>query len=163
MKNIWRIVFWGIICMLCLSAGIFGIIYNNQNFNKRKDDLLNIVKTFNSNQLINEYKKININLNSNLQDKNLVVTYTGNISNEYTFKLKNNYLETTINKSDNIANIVVMLIADSISTIHGEKQNSINDLFDNNIYNYKFEDGISFIDKSNKYLVKINLDNYIKK
>ena len=43
------------------------------------------------------------------------------------------------------------------------KEIKFNDLFDNNIYNYKFEDGISFIDKSNKYLVKINLDNYIKK
>lgn len=55
MKNIWRIIFWGIILIISLCAGVLGVIYSNQNFNKRKNDLVNIVETFNSNQLINNY------------------------------------------------------------------------------------------------------------
>ncbi len=162
MKNIWRIVFWGIICIMCVCAGVFGVIYSNQNFNNRKSDLVNIVEIFNANPLINDYKRINVNLTAKLNGKNIVISYTGNVSEEYTFKFRKNYLETTISKSDNIADIVVMLIADSVSTIHGEEQNSINNLFDSRIFSYKFEDGISYTDKTDKYLVKINLDNYIK-
>ena len=144
MKNIWRIIFWGIILIISLSAGVLGVIYSNQNFNKRKNDLVNIVETFNSNQLINDYKKIDVNLTAKLSDKNIIVSYTGNVNKDYIFKFKKNYLETTISKNDNIADIVVMLITDSISTIHGETQNSINDLFNSNIYNFKFSDGISY-------------------
>lgn len=162
MKNIWRIIFWGIILIISLCAGVLGVIYNNQNFNKRKNDLVNIVETFNSNQLINNYKKIDVNLNAKLSDKNIIVSYTGNVNKDYIFKFKKNYLETTISKNDSIADIVVMLITDSVSTIHGEAQNSINDLFDSNIYNFKFSDGISYTDKTDKFIVKINLDNYIK-
>ncbi len=162
MKNIWRIVFWGIVCIMCVCAGVFGVIYSNQNFNSKKSDLENIVETFNNNPLINDYKRVNVNLSASLSGKSIVISYTGNISEDYIFKFRKNYLETTISKSDNIAEIVVMLMADSVSTIHGEAQNSINDLFDSRIYSYKFEDGISYTDKTDKYLVKINLDNYIK-
>lgn len=90
------------------------------------------------------------------------MSYTGNVNKDYIFKFKKNYLETTISKNDSIADIVVMLITDSVSTIHGEAQNSINDLFNSNIYNFKFSDGISYTDKTDKFIVKINLDNYIK-
>lgn len=135
MKNIWRIIFWGIILIISLCAGVLGVIYSNQNFNKRKNDLVNIVETFNSNQLINNYKKIDVNLNAKLSDKNIIVSYTGNVNKDYIFKFKKNYLETTISK---------------------------NDLFNSNIYNFKFSDGISYTDKTDKFIVKINLDNYIK-
>ena len=126
MKNIWRIIFWGIILIISLSAGVLGVIYSNQNFNKRKNDLVNIVETFNSNQLINDYKKIDVNLTAKLSDKNIIVSYTGNVNKDYIFKFKKNYLETTISKNDS------------------------------------FSDGISYTDKTDKFIVKINLDNYIK-
>lgn len=162
MKNIWRIIFWGIILIISLCAGVLGVIYSNQNFNSKKSDLENIVETFNNNPLINDYKRVNVNLSASLNGKSIVISYTGNISEDYIFKFRKNYLETTISKSDNIADIVVMLITDSVSTIHGEAQNSINDLFNSNIYNFKFSDGISYTDKTDKFIVKINLDNYIK-
>ena len=90
MKNIWRIIFWGIILIISLCAGVLGVIYSNQNFNKRKNDLVNIVETFNSNQLINNYKKIDVNLTAKLSDKNIIVSYTGNVNKDYIFKFKKN-------------------------------------------------------------------------
>ena len=125
MKNIWRIIFWGIILIISLCAGVLGVIYSNQNFNKRKNDLVNIVETFNSNQLINNYKKIDVNLTAKLSDKNIIVSYTGNVNKDYIFKFKKNYLETTINKNDSIGDIVVMLITDSVSILSKITNNEV--------------------------------------
>ena len=162
MNNIWRIIFWGLICIICICLGVFGVIYNNKIFNEKKPTLENIVSSFNSNELLYEYKKINVNLNAELNKKDIVIKSTGNHSNEYTFTFKNTYLETKISKSDSFGEVVVMLVTGSISTIHGEEQNSINTLFNKDIYNYKLKDGIEFIDKTDSYIVKISLDNYLK-
>lgn len=162
MNNIWRIVFWGIICIICICLGVFGVIYSNRIFNEKKSTLENIVSSFNLNEILNDYKKININFNAELNKKDIVIKSTGKNENEYTFKFKNTYLETKISKSDSLGEIVVMLVAGSISNIHGEEQNSINSLFNKDIYNYKLKDGIEFTDKTDSYIVKLSLDNYLK-
>lgn len=158
-----RCIFWGFILLITLSLGIFGLIYHNRIFESNKDDLNRIVEIFNNSQTVKEYTDRKIYVTASLDGKNIKIKYPGSESKEYTYKLKNGYIETTYNENDSIARVMLMILTDSIAVNKGNMEKETYKYFnDNSIYNYKLKDGIEFSLKNNTYKVKINIKNTIK-
>ena len=159
MKNIYRIMFWGLVCTLSLAAGIVGVITNNQLFSQRKNELNSIISYYNESDLLKEYRLANVMVSASLDNKDIVVTYEGIESKKYRYVLYNGYLKTTYNKNDSFAKVSLMLITDAISQYYGNPAKNVYSEFNNDeIYNYTFDKGINFELNKNKYIVKINLN-----
>lgn len=156
-----RIIFWGIICFLCLSLGIVGLIYNNRIFNQRKSELNELVNLFNETNIIKKYNSFGININAKLEDKNIIVTYN---ENELIYEFKGNYLEIDTPENSDIIYNITMAVADSIATYYGNNKDYVNEYFTNNqVYSFTLDDGIEFTPKDGQYKIKISLINYIGK
>ena len=81
----------------------------------------------------------------------------------YTFKVNNDYLETNVSKTDNIAKILIMILSDSIAVKEGEEPQNVYSYFNEDIvYDYTLKDGIEFTADGLNYNVKISLINHIK-
>ncbi len=160
--NIIRSIFWGLIAIISLSLGIIGIIYNNNIFDKQKDDLNRIIEIFNNNNTIVNYESIGTYIIASLDGKNIKIKYDGAEKKEYTYKLKNGYLETNLNPNDNIENVILMILADSIAVNKGNLEGDTYSLFNNNsLLNYNLKNGIEYTQKNNKYKVKLNINSPI--
>ena len=163
-SNILRCVFWGFITIVLLSAGIFGVVYKNDIFNSRKDELNSIITIFKNTNVIKNYESMNTKIDAQIKGKDIVITFNGSIQEEYLYKLKNGYLETRLEKNDSIGNMLLMILTDSIAINKGQNEGEIYSMFTNNlIYDYKLDDGIEYKLKDNYYIVKINLDKYVLK
>lgn len=160
--NIFRIIFWGFITLICLTCAISGLVYNNILFKNRETDLKNIVNVFNNTKVIKNYESVNTNITATLDGKNIKILYEGVEIKEYKYKLKNGYLQTELKNNDAIGKIILMVLADSIGITKGQVEGEIYTLFNNDIVlNYKLKDGIEYKNKDNYSIVKLNLDNYI--
>ena len=159
MKNIYRIMFWGLIAALSLAAGIVGVITNNQLFKQRENELKSIVNYYNNSELLREYRLANVMISSSLVNKDIVVSYDGVYSKKYKYELYNGYLKTSYSSSDAFGKVSLMLMADAISQYYGNDSKSLYPAFNSNyIYKYNMNDGISFEFKNDEYIVKLSLD-----
>ncbi len=162
--NIFRCIFWGLIMLIVLSLGIIGIIYNVNSFNDNESDLKRIISIFNNNTTIKDYEKVDTKIEATLKGKNIIVEVKSTTDKVYKFNFKRNYLETNIEKDDSIGNIIVMVLADSISVNHGGFEGDTYNSFTNqSVYNYTLDQGIEYNEKNSKYRIKINLENAISK
>ncbi len=162
--NIIRAIVWGFVFLIVLALAIYGFILNYQNFKNYEENLGRIVNIFNTNSNIINYEMVNTHIEAKLKGKKIIVTSSGTINEKYTFKFKNHYLETNIDTLDSFGRMIVMIVSDSVAVNKGGFEGDIYPLFSNDeILNYKLEDGISFETKGNNYKIKINLDDYILK
>lgn len=161
-KNyLFRIIFWSIIFIILLFCGIVGIINSNKNFNNNKDKINKIITIFNNHSTIKEFSNISTNIEASLNNKKIIINY--NDINSYKFTINNNYLETTINKNDSNAKIALMLLADSIAVYYGREEKTTFTYFTSDkVLSLELNDGISYKENNNKYIVKLNLNKYIK-
>lgn len=158
--NIIRSVFWGTILLICLILGITGVVYNIKINSTYKDDLTSIVKIFNSNDLIKDYRKIDNMITAELKRNKIKVTSKGVVTLEYIYYLENGKLVTTYDKDNSLANNITMILADSISVLYGQPSGSIYPLYNSEeIFDYKLSEGIEYNEKEKK--VSLSLTNPI--
>lgn len=160
-EYIFRTIFWGIIMICSLGLGIFGMIEKDKQLSSNKDEINKILEIFNSNETINEYKRVGTIVTATLKGRNININF-GDYEN-YTFKVNNDYLETNVSKTDNIAKIIIMILSDSIAVKKGEEPQNVYSYFNEDIvYDYTLKDGIEYTADGLNYNVKISLINHIK-
>ena len=159
MKNLYRIIFWGIIALLCIGAGVYGIYLRNDSFKKYKDEVKYVVSSFNNSSTTKLYKKNDVTIEASLKGKDLIVTYNGNTKYEYKFKYVNGYYETQVPQSDAFAIVMFKVITDSINKYYGDESENVMDLFDdtNKLLLHSFDEGFSYTSSDGSYTVKIKL------
>ena len=142
-KNIWRILFWGLILIICLTLGTVGYL-ENRRINDEAEVLLNKIKTIlNDSYIINKYEESNIEININVKGNKLTITFSGSTEKDYVYSLKNNVLNTQYSKNDMTGREMLIAVTDSIAVLNGESSNQVYSIFQNNsIDNYTFDEGI---------------------
>jgi hypothetical protein len=162
-ENIIRTCFWGLITFITLALGITGLIHNNITFSEKEHELKNIVRIFNTSNIIMNYENVNSSIIASIKGKKIKIKYDGLETKEYVYKYKTGRLETELDKTDSIGKIILMVLTDSIAVSKGQIEGDTYNLFtENKTLKFKFEEGISYEDKKTKYKIKINLDKYIK-
>lgn len=157
---IYRTIFWGLILLIILGLGIYGMIENDKKFDTNRDEAQSIVDIFNNNETIKQYKTVGSNVEAKVKKRNIVVSFN---ENNYVFKIKDNYLETTISKNDSIGKIITMIMADSIAVKLGSVEKSTYEFFNQDtVYNMTLEQGILYTSIGTDYNIKLNLKTYIK-
>lgn len=160
-KYLFRIIFWSIILVFSIFLGVIGLINSNKEFNNNKKVLNEIIRDFNNHSTIKEFGAVNTKINASLKNKKIVINY--NDIKKYKFNVKDNYLEITINKDDSDAKMIIMILADSIAIYKGQEEKSTFEYFiTDKALLFNFEQGISYTLKNNKYVVKLNLNRYVK-
>lgn len=142
-KNIWRILFWGLILLICLTLGTVGYL-ENRRINNEAEELLNKIKTIlNDSYIINKYEESNIKIDINVKGNKLTITFSGSTEKDYVYNLKDNVLSTQYNKNDTTGREMLIAVTDSIAVLNGESSNQVYSIFQNNsIDNYTFDEGI---------------------
>lgn len=142
-KNIWRILFWGLILLICLTLGTVGYL-ENRRINNEAEVLLNKIKTIlNDSYIINKYEESNIKIDINVKGNKLTITFSGSTEKDYVYNLKDNVLSTQYNKNDTTGREMLIAVTDSIAVLNGESSNQVYSIFQNNsIDNYTFDEGI---------------------
>lgn len=159
-EYIYRTIFWGLILLIILGLGIYGMIENDKKFDTNRDEAQSIVDIFNNNETIKQYKTVGSNVEAKVKKRNIVVSFN---ENNYAFKIKDNYLETTISKNDSIGKIITMIMADSIAVKLGSVEKSTYEFFNQDtVYNMTLEQGILYTSIGTDYNIKLNLKTYIK-
>ena len=159
-EYIYRTIFWGLILLIILGLGIYGMIENDKKFDTNREEAQSIVDIFNNNETIKQYKNVGSNVDAKVKKRNIVVSF--NESN-YAFKINDNYLETTISKDDSIGKIITMIMADSIAVKLGSVEKSTYEFFNQDtVYNMTLEQGILYTSIGTDYNIKLNLKTYIK-
>ena len=161
-KNIIRSIFWGSIALILLILGVMGCIYNNRILNTYNNSLEAITEIFNNSKTIRNYETVNTIIKAEVKGKKIIVTADGVLKNEYVYKLKRGYLETTLENNDSLSKIILMVLADSIAVNKGQEREAIYPLFNNDtLLSYKLKDGIEYKKDNENYIVKLSLDYYI--
>lgn len=159
-EYIYRTIFWGLILLIILGLGIYGMIENDKKFDTNREEAQSIVDIFNNNETIKQYKTVGSNVDAKVKKRNIVVSFN---ENNYAFKIKDNYLETTISKNDSIGKIITMIMADSIAVKLGSVEKSTYEFFNQDtVYNMTLEQGILYTSIGTDYNIKLNLKTYIK-
>ena len=142
-KNIWRLLFWGLILLICLTLGTVGYL-ENRRINNEAEVLLNKIKTIlNDSNIINKYEESNIKIDINVKGNKLTITFSGSTEKDYVYNLKDNVLSTQYNKNDTTGREMLIAVTDSIAVLNGESSNQVYSIFQNNsIDNYTFDEGI---------------------
>ena len=142
-KNIWRILFWGLILLICLTLGTVGYL-ENRRINNEAEVLLNKIRTIlNDSYIINKYEESNIKIDINVKGNKLTITFSGSTEKDYVYNLKDNVLSTQYNKNDTTGREMLIAVTDSIAVLNGESSNQVYSIFQNNsIDNYTFDEGI---------------------
>lgn len=162
--NIIRSIFWGIIMLITLSLGIVGVVYNIKSFNDSESDLKRIIEIFNDNQTIKDYEKVDTKINASLKGKNIIVEVKMATTKTYKFNFKRDYLETNIETDDSLGNVIVMVLADSISVNKGGFEgDTYNSFTTKEIYEYTLDEGIEYKTLNDREQIKISLKNSIPK
>jgi len=158
--NVIRSIFYGLIALILFTLGIMGIIYRIRITNTYKPDLEQIVKIFNSNSLIKEYRLHDNIITATYKGRKIEIKSEGVFSKEYTYYLKNGYLISEFNESDTLGSNILMILTDSISVNNGFKSGEIYSLFNKEeLYNYKLIEGIEI--NKEEQTVKLSLTNPI--
>ena len=142
-KYIWRILFWGLILLICLTLGTVGYL-ENRRINNEAEVLLNKIKTIlNDSYIINKYEESNIKIDINVKGNKLTITFSGSTEKDYVYNLKDDVLSTQYNKNDTTGREMLIAVTDSIAVLNGESSNQVYSIFQNNsIDNYTFDEGI---------------------
>ncbi len=142
-KNIWRILFWGLILLICLTLGTVGYL-ENRRINNEAEVFLNKIKTIlNDSYIINKYEESNIKIDINVKGNKLTITFSGSTEKDYVYNLRDNVLSTQYNKNDTTGREMLIAVTDSIAVLNGESSNQVYSIFQNNsIDNYTFDEGI---------------------
>ena len=158
-KNLYRIIFWGLIMALCIAAGVLGVIRKNAGYSESKAEIDYIVKAFNASSAVQIYYRSGVIITADTDGKDLVVNYDGGDKVTYKFKYYNGYLQTTINQSDAFAIVMLKVIAESINEYYGDKTQSIGSVFEDNskLLLYTFDNGMEFSPSEGNYIVKLRL------
>ncbi len=163
MNNKYRIIFWGTIMVILIGLGVYGIICNFKIFNDKKPMITEVLNIFDRNETINKYREYNTNINSKLDSKKAIITFSGTFDNVYELKYKSGYLELEIDKNDAVGLNVAMVMLDSVAVYYGEEETSTYDTFKSNrIYDMNLNDGVKVIINTNTYVYRISLNNHIK-
>lgn len=159
MKNIYRIMFWGFVLVICLAAGIVGVITNNQLFKQRKNELESIINYYNNSKVLKDYRLRNVMVSATINKKDIIVTYEGVNKSTYKYVLYDGYLKTEYGQNDDFGKVSLMLMADAISMYYGNAETDTYQIFNSNqLYDYTFDDGISVKLNKGKYIAKLNLN-----
>ena len=159
-EYIYRTIFWGLILIIILGLGIYGMIEKDKKFDTNREEAQSIVDIFNNNETIKQYKNVGSNVDAKVKKRNIVVSFN---ENNYVFKINDNYLETTISKDDSIGKIITMIMADSIAVKLGSVEKSTYEFFNQDtVYNMTLEQGILYTSIGTDYNIKLNLKTYIK-
>lgn len=159
-EYIYRTIFWGLILLIILGLGTYGMIENDKKFDTNREEAQSIVDIFNNNETIKQYKTVGSNVDAKVKKRNIVVSFN---ENNYAFKINDNYLETTISKNDSIGKIITMIMADSIAVKLGSVEKSTYEFFNQDtVYNMTLEQGILYTSIGTDYNIKLNLKTYIK-
>ena len=156
-KNIWRILFWGLILILCITLGTVGYLEN-----RRKNDeagiVLNRIKNILDNSyIINRYKEANTEININVNKNKLFISFSSVTEDEYVYVLENNILSTKYNKNDSAGRDILMAVTDSIAVLNGEASDQVYSIFQNNkIDNFTIDEGIEITYNLNSVEVLLN-------
>ena len=158
-KNLYRIIFWGLIMALCIAAGVLGVIRKNAGYSESKAEIDYIVKAFNASSAVQIYYRSGVIITADIDGKDLVVNYDGGDKVTYKFKYYSGYLQTTINQSDAFAIVMLKVIAESINEYYGDKTQSIGSVFEDNskLLLYTFDNGMEFSPSEGNYIVKLRL------
>ncbi len=159
MKNLYRIIFWGLIMALCIAAGVLGVIRKNAGFSESKAEIDYIVKSFNDSPEVKLYYQSGVLITANRDGKDLVINYDGGDKVSYKLKYYNGYLQTTLNQNDAFAIVMLKVIAGSINEYYGDNTRAIYSVFEDSskLLLYTFNDGIEFSPVENNYIVKLRL------
>lgn len=162
--NIIRSIFWGLIMLITLSLGITGVIHNIKSFNDSESDLKRIVEIFNNNQTIKDYENVDTKIKASLKGKNIIIEAEMATTKTYKFNFKRDYLETNIETNDALGNVIVMVLADSISVNKGGFEGDTYNAFTTkNVYEYNLDEGIEYKTLNDREQIKISLKNSISK
>ena len=142
-KNIWRILFWGLILILCLTLGTVGYL-ENRRINDQAEILLNKIKNIlKDSYIITKYEESNVKIDINVKGNKLTITFSDSTEKDYVYSLKDNVLSTQYSKNDTTGREMLVAVTDSIAVLNGESSNQVYTVFQNNsIDNYTFEEGI---------------------
>lgn len=164
MKNLVRIILCALFIIIFMVLGTLGFIEKRQIVKDNKIMLDSIANIFNNNQTILEYQKTGVNVKASTASTTFNIVFGTETKNTYKFNIEKDYVEIDIDKDDNLASLAVMVLSDSIAVFYGETPTSTYNLFTTgDIYEYKLNRGIEYIDNNNKYNIKISIKNAIKK
>lgn len=163
-ENILRTVIWGTLALISGCLGIIGLLEYQKSYGNYKEDLVSIATTFNNTEIIKNYEEINTKIFAEVKRNKIVVTYEGASHNKYIYTLKDTSLETTYEKSDAIANVIAMVILDTINVIrnndlHGETYSIYSS---GDIKNYTLDNGASYKIDNDIIELKVNINVPIK-
>ena len=162
MKHLYRMIFWGLIMVICIVAGVLGISQSNQNFAPVKNKLNSIVYNFNNNENVKAFNDRGITLNAKLKGRKIVITYDSTKISKYTYSYKDGYLETTFDSKDSFGTTQLMIMAASIGDNFGINENDIYGIITSNSYlNYTLDSGIEAKLNNGKYTIKLNVESPI--
>ena len=163
MKNLYRIIFWGVITLALIALGIVGVIESNKNFSSTKSELNYIVNTFNKSNIVDTYQKSGVIVEAEISKRNLVINYDGQTSKKYQFTFNNDSLEYTYLESDVFGLLLVKTVTNYINEYYGDSSHNIGKIFDDKdlLKTYTINDGITFISDGYTNNVKIKLGSII--
>ena len=161
-KNIWRILFWGLILLVCLTLGIVGFL-ENKRINDVSEIKLNDIKDIlDDSYIINTYKEANVQINTSVKGNNLTITFSSAVEHDYVYTLKGNILNTEYDKTDETSIDILMAVTDSIAVLNGENSDNVYSIFRNNeIDNYTLDEGIEITYNNNQANVKLNINKAV--
>lgn len=156
-KNIWRILFWGIIAVICTVLGIVGYLQNNVGTESDRIILKNIANTFNSSSKLKEYESIGTHITASVKGRKIVIKYRGASEHDYTYTYEDGVLSSSFDKNDSTANNIMIFMTDAVAVYNGQTEGETYELFTSNeILNYNLESGIEIIHEQNKTKIKLN-------
>lgn len=161
-KNVWRIVFWGLIAILFLSLGVFGCVNDNMYLKANKEKLQKIIEIFNKHEKLIEYKKIGTEINAKLKGKKIIILFGGATEKKYEYKLNRNVISNTFDENDVIGMNIFLIMADSVNISNGNTSKNIFELYKTNeLIKYNITDGININTTNLKTKVKIDITKTI--
>ena len=121
MKHLYRLIFWGVIFIICIFLGVLGFLENQKNLKQYEEELNTISNNFNKSELVNEYNSKDIYFKSKIENNKLIIDYKSYEEKEYVFKLHDGYIETSYKVSGLMLanhtsiNLLMQQIVDSFS------------------------------------------------
>ncbi len=143
-ENKGRLIFWGFIWIIVLALTGYGYYGYLQGYGVKGDvrkTLKPIVKNFNSLQGLKAYKDIGIQIDANIKDTTIVVTYkTSTASATFTFDYQTIASEKVLymkysSADEATANLIIKSMIESVSMVNGHTEGEV---FSAN--KYKLED-----------------------
>jgi len=162
-KNIWRILFWGIMSLIFMTFGIIGFMQDSSEAKKDEIILKAIVDRFNVSTKITQYEGINTKIKATAKGRKIKVVYSGAKEKVYTYDYSDGILYSSMIKNDSIGNNILIAMTDSIANYNGELLGNTFELFNSNeIKNYNLNQGIELTYDTAEIKIKLNTKIAVK-